>query len=224
MTIENISWSISTKECCRPRQGLNPRPPGLQSDGASNWATEAGSYSELGYRTQWCCNCVMQTWVRQCIARMIWVFIIYHKIPFLKKLLLQGKVKILMRQMTSCICCSNEWMCFYCNVHQVWAKLTIQVLHKWTEMEQTSHHICASPPQLQIREVSIQYFSYLSTKTYVMGTHSICFCGQIGKISVHFGWKKCLIWRYDLHTSLQFWPLVTTDIEADLGFYCFHMG
>ena len=43
MTVENISWSISTKECCRPRQGLNPRPPGLQSDGASNWATEAGT-------------------------------------------------------------------------------------------------------------------------------------------------------------------------------------
>ena len=43
MTIENISWSISMKECCRPRQGLNPRPPGLQSDGASNWATEAGT-------------------------------------------------------------------------------------------------------------------------------------------------------------------------------------
>ena len=41
MTVENISWSISTKECCRPRLGLNPRPPGLQSDGASNWATEA---------------------------------------------------------------------------------------------------------------------------------------------------------------------------------------
>ena len=43
MTVENISWSISTKECCRPRRGLNPRPPGLQPDGASNWATEAGS-------------------------------------------------------------------------------------------------------------------------------------------------------------------------------------
>ena len=44
MTIENISWSISTKECCRPRRGLNLRPPGLQSDGASNWATEAGRF------------------------------------------------------------------------------------------------------------------------------------------------------------------------------------
>ena len=44
MTVENISWSISTKECCRPRWGLNPRPPGLQSDGASNWATEARIY------------------------------------------------------------------------------------------------------------------------------------------------------------------------------------
>ena len=45
MTVENISWSISTKECCRPRRWLNPRPPGLQSDGASNWATEAGRYA-----------------------------------------------------------------------------------------------------------------------------------------------------------------------------------
>ena len=43
MTVENISWSISTKECCRPRRGLNPRPSGLQSDCASNWATEAGN-------------------------------------------------------------------------------------------------------------------------------------------------------------------------------------
>ena len=42
MTIKNISWSISMKECCRPPRGLNPKPPGLQSDGASNWATEAG--------------------------------------------------------------------------------------------------------------------------------------------------------------------------------------
>ena len=43
MTVENVSWSISTKECYRPRRGLNPRPSGLQSDGASNWATEAGT-------------------------------------------------------------------------------------------------------------------------------------------------------------------------------------
>ena len=27
MTVENISRSISTKECCPPRRGLNPRPP-----------------------------------------------------------------------------------------------------------------------------------------------------------------------------------------------------
>ena len=47
MTVENISWSISTKECCRPRRRLNPRPPGLQSDGASNWATEAGAGSDV---------------------------------------------------------------------------------------------------------------------------------------------------------------------------------
>ena len=45
MTVENISQSMSTKVCCRPRRGLNPRPTGLQSDGASNWATEAGFVS-----------------------------------------------------------------------------------------------------------------------------------------------------------------------------------
>ena len=44
MTVENIWQSISTKECCQPRRGLNPRPPGLQSDGASNWATEASHF------------------------------------------------------------------------------------------------------------------------------------------------------------------------------------
>ena len=43
MTVENISWSISMKECCRPRLGLNRRPPGLQSDGTSKWATKAGT-------------------------------------------------------------------------------------------------------------------------------------------------------------------------------------
>ena len=32
MTTENISRSISTKECCRPRRESNPRPPGLQPD------------------------------------------------------------------------------------------------------------------------------------------------------------------------------------------------
>ena len=36
MTVENISWSISTNECCRPRRGLNPRPPGRQSEAHPN--------------------------------------------------------------------------------------------------------------------------------------------------------------------------------------------
>ena len=43
MTVQNISWSISTKECCRPRRGLNLWPPGLQLDSTSNWATEANT-------------------------------------------------------------------------------------------------------------------------------------------------------------------------------------
>ena len=49
LTVENISWSLSTKECCRPRRGLNPRPPDLQSDGAANWATEAGIHPVYNY-------------------------------------------------------------------------------------------------------------------------------------------------------------------------------
>ena len=32
MTVENISWLISMKECCRTRRGWNQRPPDLQSD------------------------------------------------------------------------------------------------------------------------------------------------------------------------------------------------
>ena len=54
MAVENISWSISTKECCRLRRGLNPRPPCLQSDGASNWATEAGCrLNRLSHTIYW---------------------------------------------------------------------------------------------------------------------------------------------------------------------------
>ena len=49
-TVENISWSISMKEW------LNPRPLGLQSDGASNWATMlsfAGLSSSVGCTSDW---------------------------------------------------------------------------------------------------------------------------------------------------------------------------
>ena len=37
MTVENISLSISTKECCRPRRGLNPLPPGQVSTHICNF-------------------------------------------------------------------------------------------------------------------------------------------------------------------------------------------
>ena len=43
MTVENISWSISTKDCCRPRLGLNPQPPGLQSDRVNKYCVWSGS-------------------------------------------------------------------------------------------------------------------------------------------------------------------------------------
>ena len=74
MTVENISWSISTKECCRPRRGLNPRPPGLQSDGTSNWATEADDntstkYSRYSVKTD---------------CRSVWLTLVHQKLIFLR--------------------------------------------------------------------------------------------------------------------------------------------
>ena len=87
MTVENISWSISTKECCRPRRGLNPRPPGLQSDGASNWATEAGIDSskyhltilvlkfEIAHSTTFWCACMPnRVDPEQMSCHLIWVY------------------------------------------------------------------------------------------------------------------------------------------------------
>ena len=66
MTVENISWSIFTKECCRPRRGLDPRP-GVQSDGAS---TEAGcmilgrnvEQDQISCRIQECQLCLSYFW------------------------------------------------------------------------------------------------------------------------------------------------------------------
>ena len=72
MTLENISWSISTKECCRPRRGLNPRPPGLQSDGAPNWATEAGLTVLL--LSPLSLTLVLLNW-EHCLAFIMWICI-----------------------------------------------------------------------------------------------------------------------------------------------------
>ena len=79
LTVENSSWSISTKECCRPRRGLNPRPPGLQSDGASKWATEAGSvycfpHSQLWYVAVWISRSVSVSPLEFEIMRVDWIF------------------------------------------------------------------------------------------------------------------------------------------------------
>ena len=45
-TVENISWSISTKECCRSQQVSNPPPPDHQSD-AHRTATRASLLKQL---------------------------------------------------------------------------------------------------------------------------------------------------------------------------------
>ena len=43
-----------------------------------------------------------------------------------------------------------------------------------------------------------KYFSYFTTKTYVVVTqdHNICLCREIRKISIHFGQRSCLIRSY----------------------------
>ena len=80
MTIENNSWSISTKECCRPWRGLNPRPPGLQSDGAANWAKKIlicgmgldllyASFHELSVTLEWKLSAINpHDRLRQCLV------------------------------------------------------------------------------------------------------------------------------------------------------------
>ena len=75
MTVENISWSISIKVCCRPRQELNPRPPGLQLDSASNWATEAGAGISI-----WDLSCEM--------FLCVWVVSIYMRCFFMYEMFL----------------------------------------------------------------------------------------------------------------------------------------
>ena len=75
MTVENISCSISTKECCRPRRGWNPRPPGLQSDGASSWATEADNIDNDSYND----NLTVTTFTNY--ARVLYL-ILYRNICF----------------------------------------------------------------------------------------------------------------------------------------------
>ena len=88
MTVENISWSISTKDCCRPRRGLNPRPPGLQSDGASNWATVAESvmvpWRLILYNTPSLDNCLSDLHARRFYRRnyrILWKWTQYFWLP-----------------------------------------------------------------------------------------------------------------------------------------------
>ena len=72
MTIENISWSISTKECCRPQWGSNLRPAGLQSDAhQSEPLRPACSHIETMEGWQWKALCngypvQWQSWAYVC--------------------------------------------------------------------------------------------------------------------------------------------------------------
>ena len=53
------------KECCWPWQGFDPRPSGLQSDGASNWATEAGIHAV------WSVFVVYMRKMHPCLSKML---------------------------------------------------------------------------------------------------------------------------------------------------------
>ena len=63
MTVENISWSFSTKECCRPRRGLNPRPSGLQSNAHQ---TEPPRPAHTLYSILWFCLRTAKALIRLC--------------------------------------------------------------------------------------------------------------------------------------------------------------
>ena len=56
MSVENISWSISTKECCRPRRGVEP---------AISWST-VGRHIQMSHR-----GWQFDTWG---IFFLMWVF------------------------------------------------------------------------------------------------------------------------------------------------------
>ena len=53
ITVENISWSISTKECCRPRRELNRRPPGLLVSSQMSHPTEPPRPAHFNVRSVW---------------------------------------------------------------------------------------------------------------------------------------------------------------------------
>ena len=90
MTVENISWSISTKECCRPRRGLNPRPPGLQSDGASNWATEAGNVKFGHLYIMTAVKGVECTLYGRQLYHIVVTFLLYKGLLFKERICYQG--------------------------------------------------------------------------------------------------------------------------------------
>ena len=49
--LEKISWSISSKKCCRTRLGSNPRPPDHQSEAHPTEPPRAGHYHTVqGFR------------------------------------------------------------------------------------------------------------------------------------------------------------------------------
>ena len=71
MTVENISWSISMKKCCRPRRGLNPRPSGLQST----------SYVKLN-RVYFPCWCATGSSFPACVLKGLLFLLVCKRIVF----------------------------------------------------------------------------------------------------------------------------------------------
>ena len=74
MTVENISRSISTKECCRPQRGLNPRPPGLQSDAHPTEPPRPNYYITHSLTKHWLITTASQSHSLRC-----WL---YQEVPY----------------------------------------------------------------------------------------------------------------------------------------------
>ena len=75
MAVENISWSISTKECCRPRRGLNLRPRRLHVSSRTTHPTEPPRPSQINLVSLAIQNAPSEDSDQTaCMPRLIWVY------------------------------------------------------------------------------------------------------------------------------------------------------
>ena len=75
MTIENISWSISTKKLLRILPGLNPQPPDHQSEAHATESLRLAKYSDtLSLHTCICRDSRSSTYILCVLENEKWLF------------------------------------------------------------------------------------------------------------------------------------------------------